>query len=420
VGIGSLGVVNLSGAASTAPRRKGTQASLGAQHIGRIFSFGALATVASHNFNDIAATQGDPVPRLQLSGNAGVSLGRFGSLNVAYAGVDRDAPAAPLQLVVPTAALFTSVGSLVSPAQHAHIATASYTVQVYNVSLYVTGFHDFVGHSTGLLAGLTLPLGTRSSASVSASSASGSKSAQVEANQTPVTIGDWGYQAFESAGQPAHQFAQAQYKSPWALLSAGADRIDHRTTLQSEAQGAVSFVDGGLFPSNTINDSFAVVDTNGVAGVRVLDENREVGRTDSAGRLLVPDLRSFEINHIGIDPNDVPLDTAMPFAAKEVRPQDRSGVVVSFPLHTSNGALLRLTDEAGTPMPVGSVAILKSTGVAVPVGYDGEAYVEGLDPHYEISVELPKGGRCTVSADYRPVPGEIPTIGPLPCHVSPP
>ena len=46
-----------------------------------------------------------------------------------------------------------------------------------------------------------------------------------------------------------------------------------------------------------------IVDINGVPGVRILSENREYGRTESDGRLLVPDLRSYDINHIAIDPS---------------------------------------------------------------------------------------------------------------------
>jgi hypothetical protein len=47
------------------------------------------------------------------------------------------------------------------------------------------------------------------------------------------------------------------------------------------------------------------------------------------------------------------------------------GVVVRFPVKISHGALLRLVDEAGAPLSVGSTATLRATDVTVPVGYDG-------------------------------------------------
>lgn len=82
----------------------------------------------------------------------------------------------------------------------------------------------------------------------------------------------------------------------------------------------------------------------------------------------------------------------------------------------SRGALLRLVDEAGTPVPLGSAARLRATGAAIPVGFDGNAYVEGLATRNTLAVERPDGRRCSVDFDYRPVPGEIPTIGPLTCR----
>jgi len=210
------------------------------------------------------------------------------------------------------------------------------------------------------------------------------------------------------------------FEIPQLPVVTGAGSIAIQTALHAEGQGAVSFADGGLFASNTINDSFAVVDTGGVEGIRVSNENREVGRTDSAGRLLVPDLRSYDVNRLSIDPTDAPADATVAFASRDVRPQDRSGVVVHFPVRASQGALLRLVDEAGRPLPVGSVATLAATRVAVPVGYDGEAYVQDLDRRNRLTIERPDGRRCAVSFEYAPVKGEIPTIGPLACRESRP
>jgi P pilus assembly protein, porin PapC len=88
--------------------------------------------------------------------------------------------------------------------------------------------------------------------------------------------------------------------------------------------GALSVLDGGVFASNRIEDSFAIVDTH-AAGIRVRQENRDVGRTDSHGRLLVPDMRSYDINRLAIEPLDAPMDADVPVTSREVRPRDRSG-----------------------------------------------------------------------------------------------
>jgi outer membrane usher protein len=194
------------------------------------------------------------------------------------------------------------------------------------------------------------------------------------------------------------------------------DQLDNITSFRAEAQGSVSTLDGGVFASDRIDDSFAVVDTNGAEGVHVLNENRDAGTTDSSGQLLLPYLRSYEINHISIDPLDVPVDASVPSTVQEVRPADRSGVVVSFPVRVSHGALLVLVDGDSKPLPLGTTVTLEATHSSVAVGYDGQAYVEDLAAQNRVAVEYPDGRRCAIEFAYHAEPGEIPKIGPLMCR----
>ena len=400
VQIGNLGVVNFAAAASVGSTRPGAQFSAGAQRIGRVFSLGASATIAGAAYRDVASMNGDGVLRKQLSAFTSLSLRRLGSAGVAYAGIDRDAPGGPAQLQV-------------ASAEHTHVFSANYSLPFRHFSIYVNEFRDLSSAASGgLQFGLSIPLGRRSSAGVSGTS---DGSVQVQTQMSAAKISEFGYQAYISAGEGLSEFALGQYRSPWTLLSAGINSTSGQTTLRLESQGAVSLVDSGLFPSNTIYDSFAIVDSSPMGHIHVLQENRDVGRTNSSGRLLVPDMRAFDLNHIAIEPNDIPPDSSIEVTAREVRPQDRSGVVVRFPMRISHAATIRLVDEAGVPIPVGSTAKLIGTAVIGPVGYDGEAYIQDLSRDNQVSVELPDGRRCNVAFNYRPLPGDIPIIGPLRC-----
>jgi outer membrane usher protein len=401
VQVGNLGVLNFATAASNGSGNIGVEYSAGAQRIGRVLSLGASATMATGNYRDVASMNGDGVIRKQFSGFTSLALRRFGSAGAAYAEVDQDA--APVAVELEN-----------MPAEHSRVLSLSYSVQLHRASIYFSEFVNFSGSnsSNGLQAGLTIPIGRRSSVNISASS---DGTGQLQVQKSVSEVGDWGYDGFISAGDSMHEFGQVQYKSPVGLFTAGVDSSAGQTTLRMESQGAVSLVDKGVFPSNTIFDSFAIVDTSPMPHVHVLQENRDVGITGSSGRLLVPDMRSFDLNHISIQPTDIPADITINNDAQQVRPQDRSGVVVKFPIKISHGALLRLVDETGIPLPLGSTAKLRATGAVVPIGYEGEAYLENLSPHNEINVERPNGRRCSVAFNYRPVPGDIPTIGPLRC-----
>ena len=427
----NLAVVNLGGAASTAQGHVGGQLAVGIERQGQHFSFGATAVLATPGFRDIAAMNGDPVPTKQISANASANLGHWGTLGAAWLQVERPAatnlvgftgnpafspPGGPQP---PSGVGLGNFGLPFIPAQTSRILSGSYSVQLsHHIFFYANAFHDFAhGGGDGGSVGIAIPLGRRSSVSASGNFQSGSPAfGQVQAQQAAVSIGDWGYQAYVSGPSNAHEFGQLMYKSPWALFTAGVDHLDGETTFRLEAQGALTFADDRLFASNSIYQAFAVVDTDHTAGVHVLYENRPDGVTDASGKLLVPDLRSWDVNHLAIDPADVPLDAQVPYTERQVRPPDRSGIIVRFPIRKTNGALLVLVDEAGQPIPVGSAATLQATGVQSPVGYDGETFLENLGAMNLVVVQLPNDGRCVVSFAYAATPGTIPKIGPLTCR----
>ena len=415
INMGNVAVLNIAAAGSSGEAGNGSLLSAGVQRIGEVLSFSTAVTAASRNFRDIAAASGDPVAQLQLTASTGLSLGRFGSVGVAYAGVRRAATVTSIRLA-DSVAIFQPV----QPLQNVRMVSASYSVQVRRLSFYATAFRDLTrAGSSGVQVGVTIPIGFRSSVGASIGSGPGGSYLQVQAQQSAVATGDWGYQAYATADSPAHQFAQVQYKAPWALLTTGVDQSGTETSLSLQASGSLSMLDGALFAANTITDSFAVVDTNGLAGVQVLHENRDAGRTNAAGRLLVPGLRAFDVNRLAIEATDVPPDASLDNPTREVRPQDRSGVVIRFPIKLSRGALLRLVDAAGVPIALGSAARLQPGGAASPIGYGGEVYLEGLQARNEIVVErVDSAGarRCKVVFDYQAVPGDIPVIGPLTCR----
>jgi outer membrane usher protein len=427
----NVAVVNIGSAASTAQGRTGGEFTAGFRRLGPKFSLGASTVLATSNFRDIAALNGDPVPTRQITADAAYALGRWGSLGLAWAQVDRPAFTVPVSVLgspgfsppsgpqPPSEVAIGNNNLRFLPAQSTRLLTASYSLQLFHLAyLYADAFHDFArGGGDGASIGITIPLGRRTSVSASGAYNSGSPAyGQLQAQRSATNIGDLGYQAYVAEGGGDHAFGQVMYKSPWGLLTAGADHLDRETTYRLEAQGAFTLADSAVFASNTIYQSFAVVDTGGVGGVHVQFENRPDGVTNASGRLLVPDLLSWDVNRVAIDPADVTVDAQVTYTERRVRPPDRSGVVVKFPIRKTNGALLVLVDETGHPLPAGSSATLRATGVAATVGYDGEAFIEGLVQHDQLLVQLPEDARCVVSFDYAPVAGEIPKIGPLTCR----
>ncbi len=417
VKLGSLGVINAAASASTARGdlaagpggATGGLVSAGFRRAARDLSFSVNASFATAGYRDIAAASGTPVPRSTLNASLGYQLGRWGSVGVGYidqvpgTGVARGLASQPAN------AFFTN--------QPVTLVTASYSIPVAGVaSFYATGFKDLRDdRNYGVAIGLSFAFGPAASASTGGSLDNGRAGASLDVAKSALVQNDYGYRLHDQEGVAPQRMAEAEFLSPWGRVTGGVDQSPGQGAVRAGASGALAWTAGHAFASDQIGDSFAVVSTGGVAGVPVLYENRLVGETDSSGHLLVPSLLSYQNNRLAVDTTRLPADIDVGQTAVLLRPPDRSGVVVDFHIRKVHAALLTLRDGDGKPIPLGSVARVAGAEDQ-PVGYDGEAYVTGLQPSNRLQVVLPSGASCTAQFAYTPVAGDIPVIGPLRCQ----
>ena len=180
-----------------------------------------------------------------------------------------------------------------------------------------------------------------------------------------------------------------QYNAPFATvlaevrqdLQAGREASTQRVAVQ----GAVTWVAGGFAAfSRPVYDSFAQVAVEpAVEGIRVYQNNREIGRTPASGRLLVPNIGSFTDNVISIEHRDVPIEYSIGTISQAISPPYRSGSLVSFALARISAVSGRLvsTREAGKPEPLtyheGRLRVGREERAFI-VGADGRFYLEDL------------------------------------------
>lgn len=221
----------------------------------------------------------------------------------------------------------------------------------------------------------------------------------------------WRLQARGGDGEEG-ALAEAAWLSDIGRFNLGYARQGARDYGYASASGALVWMGGHVFAARNVSDAFAVVAT-GVPGVPVLLENRPFGRTDADGMLLVTPLNAWQRNRIGIDAMALPADTRLERVEADAIPRDRSGTVVRFAIQTIRAAVLALRDASGASLPLGS-AVRASNGEQAVVGYDGETYLENLQPHNALRVDTPAGA-CTVRFDYPAQAQGIARLGPLPC-----
>ncbi|WDZ94329.1 fimbria/pilus outer membrane usher protein [Herbaspirillum sp. WKF16] len=367
-------------ATSSSDAGSGQQVSVAIERNANPISMSLTRIQATRHYQDIGAIQGAPVSRSSTIATLGLSLGSAGSLSMAYA-------------MTKSPILFTDLGT--TGLSDSETLTLTYFKSVGAASnLYMTAFRDFRNSGYGATVGVIIPFGGRDAGGVSVNNNNGQRTTSVQASRPTIAIGDVGWQLQDTEGSYRQRLGQLSYKSRYGSFNAATAQSGNVTSQRVGARGSFAMMDGGVFASDWIEDSFAVVNASGVKNVGIYTENRYAGRTDDNGQLLLTDLRAYDINKISVDVLDLPLTLQLDQTDQYIKPRDRSGVLVNFTAKKASDVTITLKDAAGNYIPMGASIRVRETGLQAPVGYDGVSYLQELAPVNTLDVLLPSGGQC--------------------------
>ena len=288
----------------------------------------------------------------------------------------------------------------------------------FHISTFLTAYRDFgTTKSTGIFAGLNMPLGNFANISASSSHIGKTTSFSEDAsiNQGP-NPGNFSWQIHDSetgTSGGGYRGAQVSYKTNYATVQATAGGGSSSASGALELRGSVATMGGQVVAGNWIDDGFAIVKT-GAPGIEVSYENQPIGKSDWNGSLLVPALRSYEKNKISVNPSNLPVDSEFVVSQKVVAPADHGGVFVDFtPKDGSNAALVTFVQNDGSFVPSGSTGRVMG-GDEFFLGYDGMAYLSGLKSQNTVTIITQKG-QCHASFPFTPQKGSQVKIGPVKC-----
>jgi outer membrane usher protein len=380
------------------PSSSGTYGAFGIQHVDQHFSIVLQAQHASPGFRQVGYFESPaPTPLERYIAQLGFSLGQRGSLQAAFVAQENSNDTRQ-----ETAALTYQMniwrGSL-----SANVSRTSGDFQDTNVSvMYV------------------LPLDNRRNTAsqfrYDSQQPTTPNAALVQSLQKslPVGPGD-GY--LLSAGTDGSYQAQYTRQTNSFTVQATAARYADVSAQYLSLSGGLTLMDGELHATRTVTDGFATVEVGGIPNITIYAENQPVAVTDSDGIALVPNLRSWDINRLSVDPLQLPLDAAVANPQVRIVPPYRSGVLVSFPVKRERTALFRLLRTDGSPVPPG--AVVKFQDEEFPVGLDGLTYVTGYD-HGTSGEAHWNGGHCAFRVPPPP-PGDEPQpdLGKITCRSKP-
>jgi len=335
-------------------------------------------------------------PRMQVVVSGGRNFGSRGSLGASYIDESFDAVAAEHDRRIVALSYSRSLSRRL-------VLSAS-------VSRVVADEND-----TQAVFGLMRTLGPRSSVSSLATLRHDGSSARVdERYELPLGPG-FGYRTSLEAGDQHGADFEADANTDHAYYSAEMSQLDGAHGWRAETRGSIAALGGEVFAAREISDGFAVVDAGGFEGVRVYLENREIGTTNSHGRLLVPSLRPYESNQLRVESSDLPMTVRIDNPALRVAPYYRSGAIASFGITATADALLRVVDRDGRAAQEGASARVDGGALSFPVGLDGRLYLQ--DIHTGSLVEIVSGtDRCTFVIGTLPAStGGVPDLGEVIC-----
>lgn len=187
--------------------------------------------------------------------------------------------------------------------------------------------------------------------------------------------------------------AEVQYRHRVATLRGGYYEFGDSAYYFGGVAGSVALMEQRLFAANEIRDAFVVVSTDGHGNIPVQYENQRVGTTDDDGYLLVPWGNAWYPGKYAINTLSLPPNVATSAVEQSVAVQAQSGYLLNFPLERHAATNVKLVDESGAVLPVGTPVSIPGGGSSL-VGWDGMTYFESLTEATFVTARLPSGGRC--------------------------
>lgn len=392
--LGGLGQVSGAYAVSSGGGRQGSQYSAGYQWVGRHFNIGANTTRTAGQYRDVAALYGAAPPSVTESLVVGASFQPIGSVSLSY-----------IKQAYPGEAANRYGGAYWSRA----LGPRAMVSLSYNQNLDLRSDRHFY-------VGLSISLEGRVNASASMQRNGDQTSHNVGAYRTTQGNTGWGWSVYgRQAPDAAGGSAQVDYRGRRGEYRMGMNAYGGSSSAYLGASGSLVSMDGSVFAGRRIYDSFAVVSTDGVPNVPIKLHNNPVGASDSGGYLLVEPLTAYQKNLVSVDPLGLPVNLKIDRVAVDVATPERAGALVRFGIRPVRAAAVTLHDREGRPVPLGATLVLNGAPSEFLVGYDGAAYLEGLQARNTLEVGAPDF-RCAVQFDYTDPGDTVLQIGPLRCE----
>ena len=367
--LGRFGALELTGGASYAEDRGGVAGGIAYEYAGRPGSLSLAWRETSDGYENLSSRRMLLGMRREVMASTTARLSSRMTLSAGWQAQDADLAAASVRRA--------SVSSSISMGQR--------------VSLFVSATRSRLDGlwSNGGFAAMSLNMGPRAAASLSAESSDGHTAIGVNLQQSPPVGPGFGYRVQASGLGAGSELVDGELRaqSRWAQVDVRQSFTNGTRETWSQVNGALVAIGGRVMATRPVQDGFALVRVPDVEGVRAYVSHQAMGRTDRHGDLLLPNLLAYYGNQISIADADVPADRSLSYKQLLLATPYRGGAIAEFPATREWRVTGSLTVAGNPGFLRGQRALDARLTVETPsgpidswLGADGEFYLEGLAP----------------------------------------
>lgn len=186
-------------------------------------------------------------------------------------------------------------------------------------------------------------------------------------------------------GSSTSASANATYRASQTELSGSVSASSGYQQFSVGARGAIVAHPGGVTLSQSVSDTFAIVEAKNAEGARI--NNAPGVKVDSRGYAVVPYLTPFSMNEVSIDPKGLSTDVELKETSQHVAPLAGAVPLLVFKTAYGRSAVIRARQAGNMPVPFGA-SVLDMDGKELGViGQAGKLLARGLSDQGELQVQ---------------------------------
>lgn len=238
--------------------------------------------------------------------------------------------------------------------------------------------------SNQYMVSVTLPLGRSAHAplmSANLSSSGGSTQMQANVSGSLGAYNQYSYNAYGTYGSgnggASNGGASGTWRAPYAQLTASASAGSNSNQLSAGISGTIVAHPGGVTLSQTVGDTFGIVEAPGAAGANVTSAPGV--KLDHRGYAVVPYLTPYGVNIVDIDPKGMSTDVEFQSTSEQAVPRLGSVVMLRYKTVSGRAALIRAPQLGDKALPFGAEVVDahgRTVGVAAQ---DSGIFARGLE-----------------------------------------